>query len=346
MTVRIYTLFAAVLLSAHLRAPAVAQGLFEAPAVTAFDGKAWGGLVIGESTDADIKKACKTQKGAVRPEAMVLTQASGSQVRVDVMMDGRGAKAKLNGFRVAFADGGPTVDDVARTLKMDPETWFPRERYDEWRLVTFPEKGITLFIEGEGRTERASLVLLCRPGRVRDALADCERDATSVRSFREFARKYDDRCVEIGTVSVDVGRLKGIHLTDERRAESDLVSMVRDMRMGDEVVLRRGGAGTLSVSVTASYDSGDRSGSLSASATLGGSTELGRVYASSSVKRSLRDEGEEPEWRGSRRFESVVRDAVDQVVRDAAQSVRRQHVPTAAEVRRAAMDRAISEATK
>ena len=324
--------------------PCQAQEMFKVDEISSFDGKTWGGLTIGESTTADIKKQFKTSKGAIRPEAMLLPQPKNAPVRVDVLMIGRGADSVLSGFRVAYSDAGVDLKALSTALKLEPETYYPREHFDDWRMEAFPERGIVVFVEGSGRTERASLVLLCAPFHVRDVIAGCDHQPTRPRDILDVYPD-DKRIVEIGNVSVDISCGKGIKLDKSDEVARNFERHFRRIRAPREIDIHSGSTGTLSAKVDISFSAKDSKATVNAAIDMAGTTQLGRVTASGQSSDTYREDSLAPVWYGSGKLERTVYDALDKVFAQMSDRVRKQPLPTPAALRLRAWDTMIDQGT-
>lgn len=325
--------------------PCGAQETFKVDEISRFDGKTWGGLTLGESTTADIKKMFKTSKGAIRPEAMVLPLPEKSPVRVDVLMNGRGPKSLLSGFRLAYAEGGVDLKALAETLKSEPEAWYPREHFDDWRVEAFPERGIVAFVEGSGRAERVSLVLLCAPFHVRDVIAACDHQPAPPQNIHDVFPD-DKRVVEIGQFHVDINCGKGIKLDKAEEVARGLEKQIQRLRTPREIDIRSGSTGKLTVTFDISFSAKDSKATVSASAEMQGTTLLGRVATTTRSSDTYREDSVSPVWYGSSKLERTLYDVLDKAWAQMADRVRKQPLPTPAALRLRAWDAMIDQGTK
>jgi hypothetical protein len=303
---------------------------FKVPPIEAFDGKSWGGLTIGESTTDAIKMALKTSKGAVRPEAMLLPQPEHAPVRIDVLMHGRGGGSILSGFRIGYEDEAPTEADLAARLKQDPEIWFPRMRYDEWHIAAFPARGVVAFVDGMGASARASVILLCSPSRVRFAIENCVNMPMPIGDVHD-AFPDEQRVLNIGIVSVDIGTVKGLTLRDKSDAEREIVKRIRRLRTPRQIDLVDGAAGTLKATV--SINCKEKKAKVEVHTDLSGRTPLGAVSTAADGSDTVTVDQDNPTWSDSRHLEETVFDTVDRVYRQAAGKIVAQRLPTPAQMR-------------
>ncbi len=322
-----------------------AQDTFPISDVATFDGKVWAGLTVGESTTAVIKKAYKTSKGAIRPEAMLLPQPANSTVRVDLLTRGRGEDSLLSGFRLVYSEGGPDLAALAATLKLEPETWYPRDHFDDWRLVTFPERGIVVFVEGTGRTERASMVLLCSPSHVRDVVSECLKQESPAMDVRD-AFSDDKKYIELGSPHVFITVGKGITLEKSGDVSNRLESKLLQWNMPHEVALNSTNKGTWNINLSMTYSAKDKTTTLEASSDLTGSTLIGKLTSNGKRTDTYREFTDNPIWSGTAKLERTVYGAVEKSVFDMRDKVRKQAPPTMAALRMHAVDVMIDRATK
>lgn len=309
--------------------PCAGQEIFRPAAVEEFDGKSWSGLVIGESRTDDIKRAFKTSKGAIRPEAMLLPQPEGSPVRIDVLMHGRGGMSVLQGFRIAYLDSPPTVSDLTARLKREPEILYSRVRYDDWSIAAFPDRGIVAFVEGDGPAGQVDVILLCSPSHVRNVLVGCASRPTRIANVKETFPE-ERRILRLGKIRVDISSVKGLTISDKGDVEHDLEKRIARFRTPRQIEIDDAASGILSVDVTVKNK--DKKAVVEAKAQISGRTVLGSVSVSADSSDTIRGE-ENPTWRGSRNLENTVFDAVDSVYRRAADKVDAQRPPTPAELR-------------
>lgn len=329
-------------LMASYSLPSRAQEFIKPDPIEQFDGKTWGGLTIGQSTTDDIKRMYKTSRGAIRPEAMLLPQPEPSKVRIDVLMHGRGGTSTLQGFRIAYADGAPTLRDLSDSLKTEPQMFYPQRRFDEQQLAAFPERGVIAFLAGSGRLARIEVILLCSPGRMHDAVTECRAAPTPILNVRdEFPT--DRLVLEIGKIRVDISTVKGMAIKDKSDVEDDLQRRIKRQRTPREVDIVDRSAGTLNIDVTVTLK--DRRAKIEAKATISGKTLLGAVSVSGDGSDAIREDGDNPIWRGGRNLENAVSDAVDRAYRRASEKVRSQKPPTPDELRLLDWNARISRAT-
>jgi hypothetical protein len=67
-------------------------GVFSPAPLDTFRAGSFSGIRIGTDRDKDIKQKFKTEKGAIRPEALKLVADRPRDYRVDALLDGRGGR--------------------------------------------------------------------------------------------------------------------------------------------------------------------------------------------------------------------------------------------------------------
>jgi hypothetical protein len=269
------------LLGALLTAGAAAQapGYFDPSAPDKFDGHGWNGLTLEQSTTDDIKRAFKTSKGAYRPEAMVLPQPSGSQVNVQVLMDGRGGQSRLVGFRLAYSGIGPDLQRLADSLGAQSETVYPLERFSDWRVQVFRQAGIAAFAVREGVRETVPLLLLTTTGRV-DTLVQGFSDSPSPIGNLRKRFKPEDVEIKFGQTNVSFSRGRS-DISDADSLASRIQSMAQDdpgSRNLRYSVGSRGGVYNVDIAFDKPGD--DHGGTVGVSITVTGDGPFGKVSAS------------------------------------------------------------------
>jgi hypothetical protein len=324
-----------------LPSAAMAQQVITPEPLSRFDGEKWSGIILGRTTRDELKRNYRTQGGQfIRAEAMILTPPPGFD-GIQALTSGRKGDSVVVGLRLTYRDSGPDIKDLADRLGDEPEVWYPEERYEDWCLQVFPKQGIVAYTLRDGRDERIPQVLLCSPSRINDLLRAYRRDPTEIAQRREI-REEDLLPVAVGDVRISFGTVKGVTIRDRDNVQDDLTEDVRrELRSSRNMEYRRGEGGDLSITISINYrnDKGD----VSASASLSTETELGKIYASGYDSESIRDEGDNPRWSGTRRLERAVFDALDNLERDVREKVRKQQPPALSTVRQMAWDDLINK---
>jgi hypothetical protein len=269
------------MLSSAGRIAASAQGQehFEPPVLEQFDGRGWKDLTFDESTTDDIKKAYKTGKGAYRPEAMVLPQSRDSDINLQVLMNGRGGTSRLVGFRIAYKDGELNLTELARSLGKRAETFYPQERFSDWRVEAFLSKGIIVFVARDGVRDTVPVVVLTTPERATELVRGLSEEPTRIGDFRRRFNPNDVR-VEFGSISIS-HQEKGLQFPDANDVESRIRRSVRENSGSRNLDYRSGGDASYTVRIVLDKPK-DKDGKVTVTVTASGTTPFGSVYASGS----------------------------------------------------------------
>lgn len=179
-------------------AASFAQAPLSPPPLSQFDGQKWAGIVLGQTTDRELKSRFVTSSSPVRPEALRL-RTNGPYV-VDVLMHGRGESAVAQAIRVEYQ--AEPIDPSRLGLVWDEpaRVRFAETRYTDWRIIAFPRRGVWLYATGEDAPRTA---FLARPERV-GAMLDGTTDKPSLFAKVEDPGADWNRSLEFGRADVDV----------------------------------------------------------------------------------------------------------------------------------------------
>lgn len=271
------------MLTTLLAAVAIAPP-FQMPTLDTFDGKTWAGVQVGITTDSELKKMFKTEKGAFRPEAIVLDKGERGGTRVEAVMQGRGGKALVQGFRLSW-NPPEAADRLTRGFPTAPILLYPRERYEDWAIAAYPDRGIALFVTHTERNPDVESALLCSPDALRAALRGYDDRRTDVVEYRD-PYEGKPKVMEFGSVGVSYS-VSGIKLLDERYDRDDFEREMQRLRGGGTLRYRYGArSGSIRLSVSCSYNAA-KGGRVSVTARGEGSTHYGPVSADASNSREV-----------------------------------------------------------
>lgn len=211
-------------LTAH---PALADQprLIPAP-IESFDGKTWSGLKLGEMADKDLKKAFQTDRGAVRPEALLIATEKDSKIRVDALLDGRGDKALMQAIRVEYKDRAPNLSDLAKAWGEEPQPLYAINRTENWHVEIFPRHGVIVEAIGEGDVD-ATVFILTTPERARLAVREFDREPTRIVAPRDPGKDWE-RVATFRRASASVTLGDNKPNSFDKRWRDDLSSRLED----------------------------------------------------------------------------------------------------------------------
>lgn len=231
-----------------------AQRPFVPPPIEAFDGKQWAGMVLGRTTDAEIKRMYQTQRGAVYPEALAFRPLQTAPY-VDALLDGRGAKARVQGFliRYRYGNGGPTPEELAKELDEQPSLWYHPGRTDPWHAAVFWKRGVILIVDEDRPDGRARGVLLCLPEAVQNAMIDMTSVVTPYENRPDPGRNWN-RSVNVWGLDLSLDLDPGVEEGEFEGLEQEVEDVAVSLGTGPRVVYIRGGTSRYTVEVSAVYD--------------------------------------------------------------------------------------------
>lgn len=276
--------------------------------VATFDGKAWSGLTLGEMSDGELKKKFETDKGAVRPEGLRILATRGSGVRIDALLDGRGSKAVMRALRVQV-ETPMRMDQLADTLKESPLVLYAQDRWEDWRMLAFAERGI-LALEIEGRVDT---YILMSPDRISAATRNFGEVESRVTNPPDPGRDWD-RIIRFdntyASVSLGSNRPEPLDSDWRRRLERRLENEAESLRASG-LRYSSSGDGELRIEVTTERFNKDGEANFTVRAALTASTPYGSLSESVSKSKKF-----------SSNYDRRVLELLDDATRDLAQDVR------------------------
>jgi len=292
--------------------------------LSTYTGTGWNGIVYDFSTDADIKKIATVTKGAIRPEGLHLATENQRLADVHVLLDGRGAKAHAIGFQIAY---GPTTLDekqLNHDLTEEGVPFYSKDRYENWRYLYYSKRGALAQVSRDGTVHR---LLLSNPKLIKLALRGLDDQPTEVRDLREYTSR--ERTIDIGDVKVGFSFTR-FSLRSQTAAQSEIEDEVAHWRYPRQILMTRGGSGTMRVNIDVNFDRKKTTTNVSVSSSIAGDTYLGHVtgYGSSS-KTYVEHEPGDPRWPSYRPMWRLIETAVDDSIRSTIKAMRDQKVPTA-----------------
>lgn len=282
MKTRIFA--ALVVVGVGLSGVAIAEEAFTPPKISAWDGKAWGSLQLGQTTQEGVKRDFKDGRGEFRNSVELKIEPEPAY-RLNALFPSVDKNAKLNGLVIRYkndSDGLP-IADLSQALGEEAKTRYVSPRYDDWQVVAWPKRGIlALAMDG-----KASWVLLGEPGKVAAVFSSVSATEPTTVGEVPDPGKGKDKEIVYGDVDVSFS-LTRIDLDRKDRERDNLESDLRragDGRGRTPLRYERGVEGQYSLTISArSHD--DKEGDGSVSAHISGRTPYGKidVYDSESFK--------------------------------------------------------------
>ncbi|MBN9502380.1 MAG: hypothetical protein BGO01_12955 [Armatimonadetes bacterium 55-13] len=215
-----------------------------------FNGGGWSGLRLGRMTDKDLKKAFETDRGAVRPEALVV-KTDDKDVRVDALLDGRGDSATMQAIRIEYKSGAPKMDALQESWGEEPVEYWAADRTEDWKMFAFRKRGVIAVTE-DG-SPRPQVFILTDPDRLEDALYSMETSETDIVPPRDPGKDWD-RVIRYrdvtASVSLDSSKPSSFDKDWRDNLKRRFEDQGEDYRRGGLRYDRYGGNGSLTISMS------------------------------------------------------------------------------------------------
>ena len=294
---------------------------FTVPKISSFDGKSWGDLVLGQTTQDGVKKAFRNDRGDY--SASVAVVPSGDlPFKVSALYPNKDKNATLQGIVVRYrsSDDGLPLEKVIEQLGDNGEKFYAKDtRYEDWWLVAYPQRGILLFVVAG----KVNMILFGYPERIPQTL---NLVAPNVIPIDPLEKRYEGRIPELvyGTTDVSFSLGDNIYLRDKREEERRIVEDMR-YRMLEGLRYQSGSTGKFSISVDVSYKK-DKGGTGTISGTIMGDGKYGPLQTTVSNTFKI-DSGMDQVQLDSTKYFRTLRDTLRAVEEDAAQKARTQGPP-------------------
>lgn len=287
---------------------------FAVPALAAFDGVRWGDVVFGESTDGTLKRRFTTAKAKARPEAIAI-RTDQADTDVEVLLDGRGDKARAAGILVRY-ERPRFLKDLEGELGVS-EPRYLRGRWEDWRVAVFPARGIAAQVL---RNDEVIAVFLGAPERLASAVRTLDTEPVPVVRQPDPGEGWD-RVVRFGRVTVDMdvkakNRPAEIANRDLDRIQDDATYDARRARGRGNIAYERGESGTYGLTIRSGDWNDKGKATVSVNANFRGESPYGEVTASAYASDTVGDN-----YRN--RIYRIIEKAMDSLDQDVSNKVRR-----------------------
>jgi len=301
--------------------PALGQNEIVPRSFLSFDGVRWSGLTIGVDTDGSLKKAWKTTKGAVRPEALRLV-SSNPDVRVDAILGGRGERAVLEAIRLEFVRAAPTVGAIAMEIGEAPARFWQTAPNEDWHAATFPGKGLIVLVLGQPGDDDAvaHAVILANPSRVADAFDGYTAEPNRIVPVFDPGKDWD-RTTRFGDLRCRISPAstnRPPSLTDSavRRLERDTLSSMRNAYARGAMQYENRSSGRYEISITSGKFNEKLEASFSGTAKYTAETPYGPIELTEYESKTIKDDH-------YRNVERLIESLMDDLERQVFSEVRR-----------------------
>ncbi len=275
----------ALLLSLLISATQVqARPQFEGAPLTAIGAKGWSGLEFGVSTLATVKKNFDVSRSDL-PNSTQLKQGKNPPREVHMMWDKEGKKSPLVAIALNYAPGKELeLSQLQAQLKQKGQSLYARQRFDDWRVQTFPDKGVIAWVQGTGKP-RVSFLMMVPSGQLRAwQRKQPLRVAATPVAVRVDLNANKPRIIEFGSTLVTF-TFSGPYTMRENEKERQEDELKR-RKLGGILQYRRGMAGSYDIDVGGSWKY-DKGGTLNVTCTISGEGPYGPIRVSQSSSKTL-----------------------------------------------------------
>ena len=280
------------------------------PPIESFDGTGWAKVTFGKTTDGELKKLYVLEKGAIRPEALKLKLDTENE-RIDVILDGRGAKAKAMAIRIHSYVPKTKIEDLEELLQEKAIAYYQNRRWEDWLIAAFPKHGILVQVLKDG----SYVTLLCKPDRVPQMLDAFETEPTDVVAVDDPGRDWD-RVVYFGRIYANVN-LNQTNLPDEldRKTISDLEwraeGTIRSATARGSIRYERGEDGRYEINVHSDKFNDKGKGRVYCDARFASTSPYGTFEVTSSLNEDI-----------SRNYRRTIQRMIDDTLNDLEREIR------------------------
>ncbi len=304
--------FAPLILTAALACASLAapRPQFSPAPLASFDGSHWSGLAFGQTTFKDIRAHYDTGGGDY-DRSTQLTLPKNSGLRVNCLWAKRGDDEVLTAVVLRYSGVTPSSDQLQSAFDPDAtqgQALYKTGRFEDWRVVRFPQRGVTAFQLRDGGNYTTPMLVLSAPdslARLSQPLVDQETPVEE----RVDPMADEPKLGEFGDITVTYDGDE----TDiiPSRARSDFRDELHDVSAGGTLRWSRGSAGYYHVRVSGTTDKKGEGGSFSIATDIEAQGPYGLIHTSgSSYERWKLNDGNDSRTPAAA-FDRAIREARD-----------------------------------
>jgi hypothetical protein len=277
--------------------------------VGTFNGRSWSGITLGASTQKALKRLYKTGRSDYE-HALLISQPKGSPLRIHALCSGK--EQPVSEVILSFPNGGPELSTLAASIGDAPKAFYPRTRYEDWRLTVWPDRGIVAFVLSTPAGAQAPVIALARPEEAARLTTFFSPNPTPVSRYVD-PHADEPKVMGFGRVYVYYS-VRGVRVNEDRE-RLFWEERMRHATAGGAMRYEVGAAGSYTATVTASYDP-KKGGNVSASCKITGSGPYGPVSGEGYASGSLSKGRDRPEIASTSAYTRAFSDAMRQAERD------------------------------
>lgn len=264
--------------------PVQSRPQFEGEPLDTIGDKGWSELEFGVSTLATVKKNFDVSSSDL-PNSTQFKQGKRPPREVHMMWGKEGKKSPLVAIALNYAPGQELeLSQLQAQLKQKGQSLYARQRFEEWRVQTFPDKGVIAWVKGKDKP-RVSFLMMVPSGQLRAWQRNQPlRVAATPVAVRVDPNANKPRIIEFGSTLVTF-TFSGPYTMREQEKERQEDELKR-RKLGGILQYRRGMAGSYDIDVGGSWKY-DKGGTLNVTCTISGEGPYGPIRVSQSSSKTL-----------------------------------------------------------
>jgi hypothetical protein len=287
-----------------------------------YDGTRWSGITLGRTRQDEVRKQFKSGRGDYDP-AVELVPERPLPYKISVLFATRRKEATAEAVVLKWKEerAGTLLSELVRALgEREAEERFTEGRYEDWRYVLYPERGILLF----AIQDRVPLILMGQPERLTRLLRNLPTRATRIINYRD-PREDQPKRATYGDYEVRLD-MKGMEVENRDRERRNIERDLRDpYESGGRLTYRPGDSGAYRVTITGRY-SKDKGGSVEAYVSITAGGPFGEVSASNTESERI-ERGRDRVYLEDTRYERTLNLARRKAERELISKLERQGPP-------------------
>ena len=245
------------------------------------NGATWSGLTLGKTTARDIKNQFKTGRSDL-PMSQELSQPKETYPKIFALYSDKHDDSTLAMILLRYSATSPDLASLRKAISGPEKDYYQAGRLEDWKLITFPHKGIVLFELTTSGRATISMIALCSPGNIPAACREMSGTMHPV-VIRRDTHANEPKVMAFGTARVSTD-LRGLELKDG--GKQDVERTMIDTTAGGTMHYSVGAPGSYITTVSGNF-SPDKGGSLSVSSTISGYGPYGLISVTGSSYKSL-----------------------------------------------------------
>jgi hypothetical protein len=295
------------------------------------DGSGWGGLHFGAVNAQAIKDRYKIDSHNDIPQSLRLSPPGDTGVTINTLFAGKKDTDALEGFCVRYAPGTLDLATLQGDMGEDGQARYARERYGDWWVQVFPDKGVVAFVVKTPSGTDIPQVLLLPTAALPPAVHSLSVTETPIGVLVDL-HAGEPRVMLFGTTLV-TGSVSGLHGTDDLKQH--LERRMVDGTAGGAMHYETSASGRYTADISGSFDpSKDRDNHVKVECTIQGTCPYGAIEASADSDAHIRS-SDDP----YRILRDTAADAMSKAESSFSRAMARQGPPTPDQVRASAWER-------